>query len=162
MAFDGAIEIAPARSADELAAVHDLVQEYQRSLGIDLEFQGFSSELAHLGEMYGPPDGALFLARRQGVPVGCVGVRRLDARTCEMKRLYVRPSGRGHGLGRRLALQAMEAGRAAGYAVMRLDTLPGMQEAQALYEALGFRDVAPYRDNPVAGSRFLEVRLSDA
>jgi GNAT superfamily N-acetyltransferase len=157
--FDGAVELVEARSEADIAAVRDLIQEYQRSLGLDLEFQGFSAELARLDAMYGPPDGALFLARLHGAPVGCVGMRRFDDRTCEMKRLYVRPVGRGHGLGRRLALRAMDAARAAGYAAMRLDTLPGMREAQALYDQLGFRDVAPYRDNPVAGSRFLEAAL---
>lgn len=158
-ALDARVEIAPAASPGELAAVRALIEEYQRSLGVDLEFQGFSHELAHLGEMYGPPDGALFLAVLAGVPIGCVGVRRLDARCCEMKRLYVRPQGRGHGLGRRLAERAMDAGRAAGYAAMRLDTLPTMGDAQALYERLGFRDVAAYRANPVAGTRFLEAAL---
>ncbi len=156
---DARVVIAAAASPGELAAVRTLVEEYQRSLGIDLEFQGFSHELAHLGEMYGPPDGALFLAVLDGVAVGCVGVRRFDATCCEMKRLYVRPQGRGHGVGRRLAERAMEAGRAAGYAAMRLDTLPSMRDAQALYERLGFRDVAAYRANPVAGTRFLEAPL---
>ena len=158
-ALDARVEIAPAASPGELAAVRALIEEYQRSLGVDLEFQGFSHELAHLGEMYGPPDGALFLAVLAGVPIGCVGVRRLDVRCCEMKRLYVRPQGRGHGVGRRLAERAMDAGRAAGYAAMRLDTLPTMGDAQALYERLGFRDVAAYRANPVAGTRFLEAAL---
>ena len=158
-ALDARVEIAPAASPGELAAVRALIEEYQRSLGVDLEFQGFSHELAHLGEMYGPPDGALFLAVLDGVAVGCVGVRRFDARCCEMKRLYVRPQGRGHGVGRRLAERAMDAGRAAGYAAMRLDTLPTMGDAQALYERLGFRDVAAYRANPVAGTRFLEAAL---
>jgi len=158
-ALDARVEIAPAASPGELAAVRALIEEYQRSLGVDLEFQGFSHELAHLGEMYGPPDGALFLAVLAGVPIGCVGVRRFDARCCEMKRLYVRPQGRGHGVGRRLAERAMDAGRAAGYAAMRLDTLPTMGDAQALYERLGFRDVAAYRANPVAGTRFLEAAL---
>ncbi len=153
------VVIAPAASPGELAAVRELVEEYQRSLGVDLEFQGFSHELAHLGEMYGPPDGALFLATLGGVAVGCVGMRRFDATCCEMKRLYVRPHGRGLGLGRALAVRAMEAGRAAGYAAMRLDTLPSMRDAQALYERLGFRDVAAYRANPVAGVRFLEAEL---
>jgi putative acetyltransferase len=157
--LDQGLAIEVATTADAVAAVRGLVVEYQRSLGIDLSFQDFDREVAHLGEMYGPPDGALFLATLHGTPVGCVGVRRLDHRTCEMKRLYVRPPGRGHGLGRSLALQAMAAARAAGYEAMRLDTLPSMHEAQALYEQLGFRDVPPYRDNPVSGSRFLEAAL---
>lgn len=153
------IAIEPAATPEALAAVRGLIEEYQRSLGLDLEFQGFSHELEHLGEMYGPPDGALYLATLDGVAVGCVGMRRFDATCCEMKRLYVRPAGRGHGLGRALAVRAMDAGRAAGYAAMRLDTLPSMHDAQALYERLGFRDVAAYRANPVAGTRFLEATL---
>lgn len=156
---DARITIEPATSPDALAAVRALIEEYQRSLGIDLEFQGFGHELAHLGEMYGPPDGALFLATLDGAPVGCVGMRRFDGRCCEMKRLYVRPAGRGLGLGRTLAVRAMDAGRAAGYAAMRLDTLPSMHDAQALYERLGFVDVPAYRANPVEGSRYLEATL---
>ena len=101
----------------------------------------------------------LGLPTLDGLSVGCVGMRRFDATCCEMKRLYVRPQGRGHGLGRALAVRAMDAARAAGYAAMRLDTLPSMRDAQALYERLGFRDVAPYRANPVAGTRFLEATL---
>jgi ribosomal protein S18 acetylase RimI-like enzyme len=159
---DREIEIAAAHAPDDVAAVRDLIEEYQRSLGIDLGFQGFDDELARLAEVYGPPGGALFLARLHGQPVGCVGVRRLDEATCEMKRLYVRPVGRGRGLGRRLAVTAMASGRAAGYAAMRLDTLPAMREAQALYERLGFVEVAPYRANPVPGARFLEARLQAA
>lgn len=158
-ASERGIVIVAAHGQDDVAVVRGLIEEYQRSLGIDLGFQGFDDELARLVDMYGPPDGALFLARLHGQPVGCVGVRRFDATTCEMKRLYVRPVGRGHGLGRRLAVAAMVAARTAGYAAMRLDTLPGMHEAQALYERLGFIEVAPYRANPVAGTRFLEARL---
>jgi putative acetyltransferase len=156
---DDAVVVGAADTPDAIAQVRELIAEYQRSLGVDLEFQGFAYELAHLGEVYGPPAGRLLLARLHGAPVGCVGVRRLDGRCCEMKRLYVRPAGRGHGLGRRLALDAMQAGRDAGYAAMRLDTMPSMHEAQALYEQLGFKDVAPYRANPVAGTRFLEAEL---
>lgn len=153
------VEVLEATSADDIAAVRTLVVEYQASLGIDLEFQHFSDELEHLGTMYGPPGGRLLLARAAGTPVGCVGVRRLGDDVCEMKRLYIAPAGRGRGLGRLLAERAMAAARDSGYAVMRLDTLPKMQAAQTLYESLGFRDVPPYCDNPVPGTRFLEARL---
>lgn len=152
-------EILAATSPDDVAAVRALIVEYQASLGVDLEFQHFSDELEHLSAMYGPPGGLLLLARVDGAPVGCIGVRRLDDRACEMKRLYVAPAGRGQGLGRVLAERAMAAARAHGYAVMRLDTLPMMQTAQALYESLGFRVVPPYCDNPVPGTRFLEAKL---
>lgn len=156
----GGIAIAPAVRADDLVAVRALIEVYVGSLGVDLEFQHFSHEIAHLDEVYGPPDGVLVLARVDGAPVGCVGVRRLGDGVCEMKRLYVAPAGRGHGLGRRLAEYVMSWARDHGYVRMRLDTLPDMHEAQALYSTLGFVDVPPYRDNPVAGSRFLEARLN--
>lgn len=153
------VTIAEAASTEDLEAARALIREYQVSLGIDLEFQQFSEELAGLGEMYGPPRGVLLVARLDGVPVGCVGVRPLDPPACEMKRLYVAPAGRGRGLGRELAVRAMAAARARGYATMRLDTLPAMHAAQALYATLGFRDVPAYCDNPVEGTRFLEAVL---
>lgn len=153
------LSIAPAVTDEEVAAVRALIEEYVASLGVDLEFQHFSHEVAHLREVYGPPGGVLVLACVNGAPVGCVGVRRLDDGVCEMKRLYVAPAGRGRGLGRRLAEHVMSWARDHGYARMRLDTLPNMHEAQALYSTLGFVDVAPYRENPVAGSRFLEAQL---
>jgi ribosomal protein S18 acetylase RimI-like enzyme len=155
----GRLEIAEAQSAGDLDAARALIREYQASLGIDLEFQHFSDEVARLGEIYGPPGGVLLLARIGGVAVGCVGVRPLEPPACEMKRLYVASAGRGRGLGRELAVRAMAAARARGYTVMRLDTLPSMRIAQELYATLGFRDVPPYRDNPVAGTRFLEAAL---
>ncbi|HEV8103366.1 MAG TPA: GNAT family N-acetyltransferase [Gaiellaceae bacterium] len=153
------VTIAPA-SPGEIGAVRPLLEEYARSLAVDLRFQRFDDELAGLPGAYAPPRGALLVARAGGLIVGCVGVRPLDARTCEMKRLYVQSSRRGSGLGRRLAEAAIAEGRRLGYAAMRLDTLPGMEAAQALYEVLGFRDVAAYTDNPVPGARFLELVLS--
>ena len=151
--------IVPAVTPDDIDAVRMLMRSYQASLGIDLEFQQFGFELEHLRETYGPPDGLLLLARLDGEAVGCIGVRRLEDRACEMKRLYVAPAGRGRGLGRELAKRAMAGARDMGYLVMRLDTLPSMAAAQALYHSLGFSDVPPYRDNPIDGSRFLEATL---
>jgi ribosomal protein S18 acetylase RimI-like enzyme len=153
------VTIAPA-SPGEIDAVRALLEEYARSLAVDLRFQRFDDELAALPGAYAPPGGALLVARDDPLIVGCVGVRPLDARTCEMKRLYVQSLRRGSGLGRRLAEAAIAEGRRLGYAAMRLDTLPGMEAAQALYEELGFRDVAAYADNPVPGARFLELVLS--
>lgn len=149
------VQIADAASADDVALVATLFREYAHSLGVDLSFQSFDAEVAQLPQGYD----VLLIARVAGRPVGCVGVRPHDADVCEMKRLYVRPSGRGLGVGRALALAAIERARTAGYKAMRLDTLPAMHEAQELYRSLGFREIGPYRHNPIAGSRFLELRL---
>src|SRR3954451_15624409 len=118
----------------DMGEVRTLLLEYAKSLPFALDFQDFDRELADLPGAYGPPRGALLLVRG----VGCVGLRALDETTCEMKRLYVRPSARGTGIGRLLAQAVVAEARRLGYARMRLDTVPGMETAQALYEELGF------------------------
>lgn len=153
------LAIRAARTPEDIAAARALIVAYQASLGVDLAFQDFAREVATLPGGYAPPDGVLLLAVLDGTPIGCVGVRRFDAAACEMKRLYVDPAARGSGAGRVLAEHAMAHGRALGYGRMLLDTLPSMARAQALYEQLGFRDVPAYRENPVAGTRYLEARL---
>ena len=144
---------------DDLDAVRALFREYADSLGFPLDFQDFDRELDALPGAYAPPRGVLLLARVDGDPAGCVGLRPLDESTCEMKRLYVRPAHRALGLGRLLAEAVVAEARARGYARMRLDTVPGMETAQALYRALGFRVIEPYRENPVPGAAFLELEL---
>lgn len=136
-----------------------LFLEYQESLGVDLCFQGFDREVAELPGDYTPPAGRLLVARDDGTAVACVALRRLDAATCEMKRLYVRPAQRGLGLGRALAGAVIDEARRIGYRRMRLDTLPSMTEAAALYERLGFQEIEPYTANPVPGARFLQLAL---
>jgi len=148
-----------AESPEEIEACRGLFREYAAGLAFDLAFQDFERELAELPGAYAPPRGRLLLARADGDAVGCVGVRPLDAGACEMKRLYVAPAGRGRGLGRRLALAAIEAACELGYERMRLDTVPSMTVAHALYESLGFREIRPYRHNPVPGTRYLELEL---
>ena len=151
--------IEEALGAGSVAACRELFLEYQRSLGVSLCFQGFDAELAALPGDYSPPKGRLYIARLDGVPAGCVALRPLFHRDAEMKRLYVRPAHRGSGLGRLLAQRAIEAARAAGYETLKLDTLPSMHAAQNMYAKLGFRDTAPYNDNPIGGTRFLALEL---
>jgi GNAT superfamily N-acetyltransferase len=144
----------------DIPAVRTLLREYAAALGISLDFQQFDNELAGLPGAYSPPAGVLLIARTPEADAGCVAVRPLSGSTCELKRLYVRPSWRGHGLGRRLTNAALDHARAIGYSEMRLDTLPGMETAQALYEELGFREIPPYTRNPVRGARFLQLDLN--
>ena len=151
--------ITPALDSDDIAAVRTLFLEYAASLDVDLAYQGFQGEVASLPGDYAPPRGCLFLAREGQNAVACVGVRPIDGEICEMKRLYVRPEARGSGIGRDLAVAAIEFGRAAGFRAMRLDTLPSMMTAHTLYHALGFRSIAAYRPSPVAGTLFMELPL---
>jgi ribosomal protein S18 acetylase RimI-like enzyme len=153
--------IDPASLPDDLPVVAQLFRAYARSLPIDLGYQGFDGELAALPGKYAPPRGALLIARGEGGGAfGCVAMRPLKhVGVCEMKRLYVAPEGRGRGLGRALAEAIIEAGRAAGYREMRLDTLGHMREAQALYRALGFTEIGPYYASPIEGTVFMSLSL---
>jgi ribosomal protein S18 acetylase RimI-like enzyme len=143
----------------ETEDARELFLEYAAALGVDLCFQGFDEELAALPGDYARPRGRLLVARVGGRSVGCVAMRPLGARVCEMKRLYVRPQDRGRAAGRSLAEAVISAAREEGYERMRLDTLPQMVEAQPLYESLGFREIEPYYANPIAGTRFMELKL---
>jgi ribosomal protein S18 acetylase RimI-like enzyme len=152
------IDIVPAIAPEQIAAARQLFKEYEASLGIELTFQGFQQEVADLPGAYAPPAGRLFLATG-AEPAGCVALRSLGAGICEMKRLYVRPTARGARLGRRLADTVIREARAIGYVRMRLDTLPSMKEAFALYQTLGFHEIAPYYATPIVGTRFMELGL---
>ena len=153
------IRLDAVRDPADLEEIRLLFREYADSLGVNLNYQGFEEEVRELPGSYAPPAGTLLLARRDQEVIGCVGVRPLDTRTAEMKRLFVRPSGRGIGLGRTLAEAAIRFADAAGYARMRLDTLPQMQRAQELYRSLGFTPIEPYRFSPIPGTVFLELLL---
>jgi ribosomal protein S18 acetylase RimI-like enzyme len=137
-----------------------LLLEYADSLDVDLSFQNFDRDLAAFPASYLPPGGALLLALRDGRLAGSVAMRALDDRFCEMKRLFVRPAFRGLGVGRELAVAIIDVARNTGYRHMRLDTLPSMHDAQRLYRALGFREITAYYENPVPGTRYMELDLS--
>jgi putative acetyltransferase len=154
--------VAEALDAESVGACRALFAEYQQGLGVSLCFQGFDLELAGLPGAYARPRGRLILARIVGEPAGCVAMRALGEHDAEMKRLYIRSPYRGMGLGRVLAECVIDEARSLGYRTLKLDTLPGMAEAQRLYRALGFVDAAPYNDNPVAGVRFMSLDLARA
>ena len=156
----GVLSILDASSGERLAEVRQLFEEYAASVGVDLCFQGFAQELATLPGRYEPPRGRLLLARWNLEAAGCVALQPLQNGICEMKRLYVRPDYRRYGVGRALAEHVIGQAGAAGYSSMRLDSLPSMGPAIQLYRRLGFRDIAPYRPNPVPGAVFLELPLA--
>jgi len=153
------LEIIEADDGKGLEAVRKLFQEYASSLGISLDFQNFDEELVALPGDYRPPAGRLLLARWAGELAGCVALRRIEGSICEMKRLYTRPTFRRLGIGRALCEAVVREARRIGYLRMRLDTLPSMAAARAMYLAFGFREIAPYRYNPIEGAMFLELEL---
>ena len=157
------IQLLPARDPGALALVRGLFLDYQASLTIDLCFQGFADEMAQLPGDYTEPGGELLLALVDGAPAGCGAFRALlhsdHLNACEMKRLFVRPSYRGMGLGRLMVEHLMVGARLAGYSTMLLDTLSDMETARALYQEVGFSEVAPYYLNPIPGAHYLKAQL---
>ena len=150
-----------ASDAAELAHVRQFFRNYAAWLGVDMNFQGFAEELADLPGAYGAADGRLFYAEVDGRPAGCVGVRRLSDGMCEMKRLYVEPEARGTGVGRQLAMAAIQAAKALGYRRVMLDTLPAMRIAVKLYRELGFTEAPSYYQTPVEGTVFMTLDLDN-
>ncbi len=153
------MRIVPAETAAQWRYARDLIEEYVASLDADLGFQNYESEMADLSAQYGHPTGRLLLADVEGACVGCVGLRRLGADVCEMKRLYVRPGFLRQGIGRALAEAIIREARQLEYARMRLDTWPSMIAARALYLDLGFKEIPAYRYNPNEQTSFVELVL---
>ncbi len=158
------IAILTPQQPGEFDAVRKIFREYAASLNVDLCFQGFEQELATLPGDYATSRGALLLALVDGKVAGCCALRPLDSadypNACEMKRLYVRPAFRGLGLGRQLAQTIMDAAHLYAYDHVLLDTLDEMEAARSLYEDLGFEEVPPYYQSPIAGAHYLKADLS--
>lgn len=152
-------KIVPVHSSTQLEAVRDLFKQYSEALDFELNFQNFQKELSGLPGEYASPDGLLLLAFYRGESVGCVALKRLDNKTCEMKRLFVRPEHRGRGIGKALAVSVINKAIRQGYNAMRLDTIDNMNEAVTLYESLGFERIEAYRYNPMDGALFFELRM---
>lgn len=149
-----------AETQDDINQARELFLEYAQSLGFSLCFQNFDKELANLPGDYAPPEGRLLLARYKNELAGCVALHRLEPGICEMKRLYLRPQFRGKGLGGALADRIISEARRIGYKRMRLDTVePVMKDAVGMYRRLGFKEIAPYCANPIAGALYMELLL---
>lgn len=154
------LSFAQAETQTQINQARELFLEYAQSLGFSLCFQNFDQELASLPGDYAPPDGRLLLAEYEGSLAGCVALHKIADDICEMKRLYLRPQFRGKGLGRAFADRIIAEARAIGYKRMRLDTVePVMKDAVAIYHKLGFKQIAPYRSNPMAGTLYMELQL---
>ena len=156
------LESVSVKTQEDLQQIRLLFEEYAASLDFNLSFQNFEEELANLPGDYAPPEGCLLLAWWNDQIAGCVALRELNRERCEMKRLYVRPQFRSLEIGKTLAGEIIEEARKVGYTWMRLDTVPSMKRARALYESLGFKRIPPYRHNPIAGVVFLELQLSSS
>jgi ribosomal protein S18 acetylase RimI-like enzyme len=149
-----------AESPSEIASIRSLFLEYAESLSFSLCFQSFDREIAELPGDYAAPEGRLVLATLARQPAGCVALHKLDSETCEMKRLYVREQFRGKRLGLALGERLIAEARQIGYKRLRLDTVePVMRTAVAMYRKLGFREIAPYRENPIEGALYMELQL---
>jgi putative acetyltransferase len=154
------MQIENADTPELVRLARELFIEYSESLGVDLCFQGFAEELARLPGEYARPAGRLMLVFNGRKAVGCGALRPIDDRVCEMKRVYLWPPVRGKGAGRVLIGTLIETAHELGYEQMRLDTLPSMTRAMEIYRSLGFKEIAPYRVNPVPGASFLELELN--
>jgi len=156
------LQIIKAETANHYKHTRKLFERYADSLGFDIEFQGFSDELAVLPGAYAPPSGCILLAAISELLIGCIALRRIDKSTCEMKRLFVAPEHRGKGIGRALASFLIDEAKKLGYKRLRLDTVTSMQAANALYASLGFKPIEAYCHNPLEGAAFYELNLDNA
>ena len=154
-----ATTITHAKFPDDTSEVVSIFREYVASPIANLDFQNSECEFASLPGKYAEPDGRIVLARQQSTVVGCAALRRVDSSTCELKRVYVRPTARGNNIGRSLVEHMINEARKQGYSRMCLDVLPEFTAAQNLYESLGFTPSEAVSYNPVPGTKFLALHL---
>jgi len=156
------IELIEAKSDKSYQIATSLFKEYAAQIGVDLSFQNFNQELANIQEQYARPKGVLYIAYDSSQnPIGCFGIRQFEDSICELKRMYLKSTYRGLGIGKQLLLKSIEVGRELGYTKMRLDTLPTMQSAIGLYQSIGFYEILPYRFNPIEGTKYFEIILEE-
>ncbi|PKK34888.1 hypothetical protein BWI96_19975 [Siphonobacter sp. SORGH_AS_0500] len=148
-------------SPEDVEKIRSIFNQYALGLGIDLSFQNFEHELQILPELYGSPAGCVILAEDENDQVvGCVALKPLkESGICEMKRLFVHPSQRGTGLGRKLAEEVIHYATKAGYQTMKLDSLERLTSAIRLYQSLGFEPTEPYVFNPLAEVVYMKLDL---
>ena len=156
------VELVPANTRENLSEIKRLFDEYTAALGFDLHFQEYEREYAELPGEYAEPYGRLYLVLYGKKIAGCVALRKLEDSVCEMKRMYVKPVFRGKGIGRAMAHKVIDEARRIGYKRMRLDTIDTMKPAISLYKSLGFKEIAPYRYNPIKGACYMELVLTDS
>lgn len=154
------IEIKTASTPTEFLHAKALIQEYVTWLGVDLSFQNFDAEMADLPKMYNKADGGLFLAYLNHAPVGIAGLRRFSETEAEVKRMFVKDSAKGMGIGKQLLRTCVETARKLGYQNIKLDTAAFMTAAIKLYTDQGFVEIDAYRFNPHDHARYFELRLN--
>lgn len=156
------IELIEVKSDESYQIATELFKEYAAQIGVDLTFQNFNQELANIKQQYARPKGVLYIAYdKVQTPIGCFGIRSFEDAICELKRMYLKSAYRGLGIGKQLLLKSIALGKELGYTKMRLDTLPTMQSAIGLYQSIGFYEIAPYRFNPIEGTKYFEILLED-
>lgn len=153
------IEIVNANDSKKVNEAKKLIQEYGNSLKISLDHQNFKQEIKNLPGEYVAPKGRLLIAYVDGKIAGCVALREFANNSCEMKRLYVKDTYRGQGIGKQLVTKLIDEARNIGYEFMKLDTIPGMTRAQHIYESYGFYDINPFAYSSVDGTRYMELKL---
>ena len=151
-----------AKSKEDYRVGVDLFKEYAAQLGVDLGFQNFAAEVIGIEEQYSRPEGVLVIINDlRDLPMGCFGIRKFDEGVCELKRMYLREEARGQGMAKDMLLKSVQLAQELGYTSMRLDTLPTMQAAIALYQQFGFYEIAAYRYNPIPGTKYFEIQVAE-